>query len=144
MYVNISAYPDPDQMHALSTHSHQHTPAASSRRYGLAIGASLAWLVRIIMALCSPIAWPLGKLLDVLLGTEQHVLFRRKQLKALVDLHGEGGGMGGKLSEDEIKIITGGWVLSRDSTNPSVSTRSENLPNQASGELSGFPTGLKR
>lgn len=86
----------------------QHTPATWSRRYGLAIGASLAWLVRIIMALCSPIAWPLGKLLDVLLGTEQHVLFRRKQLKALVDLHGEGGGMGGKLSEDEIKIITGG------------------------------------
>ncbi|MEW5317714.1 MAG: hypothetical protein WDW38_008993 [Sanguina aurantia] len=86
-------------------------PQAVCSKYGLAIGASLAWLVRIIMALCSPIAWPLGKLLDVLLGTEQHVLFRRKQLKALVDLHGEGGGMGGKLSEDEIKIITGALDL---------------------------------
>lgn len=32
------------------------------------------------------------------------------QLKALVDLHGEEGGLGGKLSPDEIKVITGGWV----------------------------------
>ena len=29
------------------------------------------------------------------------------QLKALVDIHGEDKGMGGKLTKDEIKIITG-------------------------------------
>lgn len=32
---------------------------------------------------------------------------RRQQLKALVDIHGEAQGMGGKLSMDEIKVITG-------------------------------------
>jgi len=33
--------------------------------------------------------------------------FRRQQLKALVDIHGEERGMGGKLSADETKVITG-------------------------------------
>lgn len=32
---------------------------------------------------------------------------RRQQLKALVDIHGEERGMGGKLSADETKVITG-------------------------------------
>ncbi|MEW5303613.1 MAG: hypothetical protein WDW36_006288 [Sanguina aurantia] len=111
-------------------------PQAVCSKYGLAIGASLAWLVRIIMALCSPIAWPLGKLLDVLLGTEQHVLFRRKQLKALVDLHGEGGGMGGKLSEDEIKIITGALDLTSK-----VAYRSMTPPGQGHSRIPVFREG---
>ncbi len=75
------------------------------------IGARLAWFVRLLMLLCSPVAWPMGKLLDMLLGTEHHVLFRRKQLKALVDVHGEDTGLGGKLSKDEIKVITGGRMV---------------------------------
>jgi metal transporter CNNM len=45
-------------------------------RYGLVIGANLAWLVRVLMVVCSPVAWPVGKLLDWLLGPEHHVLFR--------------------------------------------------------------------
>lgn len=53
------------------------------------------------------------QLLDWMLGPEHHVLFRRQQLKALVDIHGEDKGMGGKLSPDETKVITGvrfgGW-----------------------------------
>lgn len=36
---------------------------------------------------------------------------RRAQLKALVDLHGEDTGLGGKLSADEIKVITGALDL---------------------------------
>ena len=35
----------------------------------------------------------------------------RAQLKALVDMHGEDRGLGGKLSKDEIKIITGAMDL---------------------------------
>jgi len=34
---------------------------------------------------------------------------RRQQLKALVDIHGEERGLGGKLSADETKVITGVW-----------------------------------
>lgn len=86
-------------------------PQSVCSRYGLSIGARLSWLVRLLMFLCSPIAWPLGKFLDWLLGAEHHSMFRRKQLKALVDIHGEDKGLGGKLSKDETKIITGALDL---------------------------------
>jgi metal transporter CNNM len=39
----------------------------------------------------APITWPLGKLLDCVLGHED-VVMKRKQLKAMVQLHGEGAG----------------------------------------------------
>lgn len=62
-------------------------------RYGVAIGSTLAPLVRVLMVLCSPITWPLGKLLDCILGHE-NVTMKRQQLKAMVQLHGEGAGEG--------------------------------------------------
>jgi hypothetical protein len=44
---------------------------------------------------CSPITWPLGKLLDRVLGHEE-ITMKRRELKAMVQLHGEGaGGRGG-------------------------------------------------
>ncbi|KAG1681362.1 hypothetical protein FOA52_007410 [Chlamydomonas sp. UWO 241] len=86
-------------------------PQSLCTKYGLAIGASLSWLVRLLMVICCPIAWPVGRMLDWLLGSDHHSLFRRKQLKALVDMHGEDKGMGGKLSKDETRIITGALDL---------------------------------
>jgi hypothetical protein len=41
------------------------------------------------------------------LGKEEGMLFRRPQLKALVDIHGAQGGHGGDLSTDETTIISG-------------------------------------
>ncbi|GAX78353.1 hypothetical protein CEUSTIGMA_g5795.t1 [Chlamydomonas eustigma] len=86
-------------------------PQSICTKYGLLIGARLAWFVRFLMFICGPIAWPVGKLLDVLLGSDHYSMFRRTQLKALVDIHGEDKGLGGKLSRDEIKIITGAMDL---------------------------------
>jgi metal transporter CNNM len=57
----------------------------------VAIGSALAPLVRVLMLLCSPITWPLGKLLDLVLGHE-NVAMKRQQLKAMVQLHGEHAG----------------------------------------------------
>ncbi|GBG00143.1 hypothetical protein Rsub_12834 [Raphidocelis subcapitata] len=86
-------------------------PQAVCSRYGLMIGASAAWFVRLLMFLCAPLAWPIGKLLDVLLGGEHTALFRRAQLKALVGLHAEEEGLGGTLSVDEISVICGALDL---------------------------------
>jgi metal transporter CNNM len=87
-------------------------PQAVCARHGLSVGAAAAWLVRLLMLLCSPVAWPIGRLLDVLLGGEQKALFRgRAQLKALVDVHGADEGMGGTLSADEVRIIRGALDL---------------------------------
>ncbi|KAI8471248.1 MAG: hypothetical protein J3K34DRAFT_520738 [Monoraphidium minutum] len=86
-------------------------PQALCSRYGLQIGASSAWFVRLLMMLAAPLAWPVGKLLDFLLGGEHTALFRRAQLKALVGLHAEEEGLGGTLSVDEIAIISGALDL---------------------------------
>jgi len=86
-------------------------PQSICTRYGLQIGARMAWFVRMLMWVAKPVVWPIAKLLDFLLGAENHSLFRRKQLKALVDIHAEDTGMGGKLTTDEIKVITGALDL---------------------------------
>jgi hypothetical protein len=49
--------------------------AHAVRLLWIQVGASSAWFVRILMVLCSPIAWPIGKLLDFLLGHDQSVRY---------------------------------------------------------------------
>ncbi|KAL5713742.1 DUF21 domain-containing protein [Ranunculus cassubicifolius] len=85
-------------------------PQAICTRYGLAVGANFVWLVRILMIVCFPIAYPIGKVLDLVLG-HNDALFRRAQLKALVSIHGLEAGKGGDLSHDETTIISGALDL---------------------------------
>ncbi|KAK9672045.1 hypothetical protein RND81_12G072400 [Saponaria officinalis] len=85
-------------------------PQAICSRYGLAVGANFVWLVRILMIVCYPIAYPIGKVLDYLLGHNE-ALFRRAQLKALVSIHGMEAGKGGELTHDETTIISGALDL---------------------------------
>ncbi|KAL7602357.1 hypothetical protein Lser_V15G23428 [Lactuca serriola] len=85
-------------------------PQAVCTRYGLAIGSSFIWLVRVLMIVCYPIAYPIGKMLDLVLG-HNDALFRRAQLKALVSIHGQEAGKGGELTHDETTIISGALDL---------------------------------
>nr|KJB28287.1 hypothetical protein B456_005G040600 [Gossypium raimondii] len=85
-------------------------PQALCTRYGLAIGANLSGLVRVLMILCFPIAYPVGKVLDWMLGHNE-ALFRRAQLKALVSIHSQEAGKGGELTHDETTIISGALDL---------------------------------
>jgi metal transporter CNNM len=86
------------------------------KRYGLQVGAFFAHAVRLTMVLTAPISWPIGKLLDYILG-EETALFRRAEFRALVSLHGEvgGGGEGGetRLTEDEVQIMQGAMDLTQ-------------------------------
>lgn len=86
-------------------------PQAICSHYGLAIGAWTAWFVRFLMYATAIISWPISKLLDYLLGAENTALFRRGQLKALVDLHSETEGLGGQLAAEEINVIRGALDL---------------------------------
>ncbi|XP_042413391.1 DUF21 domain-containing protein At4g14240-like [Zingiber officinale] len=86
-------------------------PQAICTRYGLAVGANLVWLVRILMIMCYPIAYPVGKILDCALGHNESALFRRAQLKALVSIHSKEAGKGGELTHDETTIISGALDL---------------------------------
>ncbi|KAI8522855.1 hypothetical protein RHMOL_Rhmol13G0029200 [Rhododendron molle] len=85
-------------------------PQAICSRYGLAVGANFLWLVRVLMIICYPIAYPIGKVLDAVLGHDDS-LFRRAQLKALVSIHGKEAGKGGELTHDETTIISGALDL---------------------------------
>ncbi|PIA44784.1 hypothetical protein AQUCO_01700405v1 [Aquilegia coerulea] len=85
-------------------------PQAICTRYGLAVGANFVWLVRILMIICYPIAYPIGKVLDWVLG-HNDALFRRAQLKALVTIHSKEAGKGGELTHDETTIISGALDL---------------------------------
>ncbi|KAK9281138.1 hypothetical protein L1049_004031 [Liquidambar formosana] len=85
-------------------------PQAICTRYGLAVGANFVWLVRILMIICYPIAYPIGKVLDCVLG-HNDALFRRAQLKALVSIHSQEAGKGGELTHDETTIISGALDL---------------------------------
>ena len=85
-------------------------PQALCSRFGLAIGAYCANAVRVLMFATAPVSWPIARLLDVALGSERTALFRRGQLKALVDLHSAA--EGGHLSADECLVIRGALDLS--------------------------------
>ncbi|KAJ0979634.1 hypothetical protein J5N97_015108 [Dioscorea zingiberensis] len=86
-------------------------PQAICTRYGLAVGANFVWLVRVLMVVCYPIAYPIGKILDCVLGHNESALFRRAQLKALVSIHSKEAGKGGELTHDETTIISGALDL---------------------------------
>jgi len=81
-------------------------PQSICKRFGLGVGYWARHLVWVLLFVALPISWPLGRLLDRLLG-EEEVLFRRAQLKALVDIHGHSEGHGGDLTTDETTIISG-------------------------------------
>ncbi|XP_022858810.1 DUF21 domain-containing protein At4g14240-like isoform X2 [Olea europaea var. sylvestris] len=85
-------------------------PQAICSKYGLAVSANFLWLVRILMIICYPIAYPIGKILDSILG-HNDALFRRPQLKALVSIHSQEAGKGGELTHDETTIISGALDL---------------------------------
>lgn len=86
-------------------------PQSICSRYGLAIGATLSPVVRVLVVICSLVAFPISKLLDFLLG-HQVALFCRAELKTLVDLNGNEAGKGGEMTHDETTIIAGALELS--------------------------------
>ncbi|XP_041991181.1 DUF21 domain-containing protein At2g14520-like isoform X1 [Salvia splendens] len=90
-------------------------PQSVCSRHGLAIGATVAPVVRVLVWICFPVAYPISKLLDALLGHRHRALFRRAELKTLVNLHGNEAGKGGELTHDETTIIAGALEL-RDKT----------------------------
>lgn len=63
-------------------------PQAVCSHAGLAIGAKCTRFVQALMYLEAPIAWPIAKLLDSLLGSQHGTMYRKIELKTLVGLHG--------------------------------------------------------
>ncbi|KAL5157159.1 DUF21 domain-containing protein [Glycine soja] len=100
-------------------------PQSICSRYGLAIGATVAPFVRVLVWICFPVAYPISKLLDYLLGHRHEALFRRAELKTLVNLHGNEAGKGGELTHDETTIIAGALELSEKTASDAMTPITE-------------------
>ncbi|KAF8168562.1 hypothetical protein B0H34DRAFT_646383 [Crassisporium funariophilum] len=79
-------------------------PQAVSVHYGLSIGAKCVPLVLGMMYLLAPIAWPIAKLLDWVLGTHDHHTYKKAELKSFLQFHRTGDE---PLRDDEITILNG-------------------------------------
>ncbi|KXS15262.1 DUF21-domain-containing protein [Gonapodya prolifera JEL478] len=84
-------------------------PASVIPRFGLAFGAAFTWPVTVLMYILYPLVWPIGRLLDWVIGENEQTSYERKELKALVGLHGTG--QLGDLRTDEITVISGALDL---------------------------------
>jgi len=79
-------------------------PQAASVRYGLSIGARCAPIVLALMYLFAPIAWPIAKLLDHVLGKNDVHTYKKAELKSFLQFHRTGEE---PLRDDEISILNG-------------------------------------
>lgn len=86
-------------------------PQSVCSRYGLLIGASMAWPVRILIFLAFPIAWPIAKLLEYILGAHHGIIYRRSELRELIKMHAAGGEGGGDLDFDTVTMAQGALDL---------------------------------
>ncbi|XP_059459979.1 DUF21 domain-containing protein At5g52790-like [Corylus avellana] len=100
-------------------------PQSVCSRYGLSVGAKLSFLVRLLVLVFFPIAYPISKLLDWLLGKGHSALLGRTELKTLVDMHGIKAGKGGELTHDETTIITGALDMTQKTAKDAMTPISE-------------------
>lgn len=66
----------------------------------------MAPCVLVLMYVMSPVAWPVAKLLDRLLGEDHGTIYKKAGLKTLVTLHRTLGEAGEQLTSDEVTIIS--------------------------------------
>ncbi|KAG8645741.1 hypothetical protein MANES_10G089500v8 [Manihot esculenta] len=100
-------------------------PQSVCSRHGLAIGAKVVPFVRVLVWICFPFAYPISKLLDYMLGHGHVALFRRAELKTLVNFHGNEAGKGGELTHAETTIIAGALELTEKTVGDAMTPISE-------------------
>ncbi|KAF8191972.1 hypothetical protein K438DRAFT_873305 [Mycena galopus ATCC 62051] len=79
-------------------------PQAVSVRYGLSIGAACAPFVLGLMYLLAPVAYPIARLLDAVLGANEAHTYKKAELKSFLQFHRTGEE---PLRDDEISILNG-------------------------------------
>ncbi|KAJ3798236.1 DUF21-domain-containing protein [Lentinula aff. detonsa] len=82
--------------------SHRIIPQAVCVRYGLSIGAKCVPFVLALMWILAPVAYPIAKILDYALGTNEAHMYKKSQLKSFLQLHRTGAE---PLQEEEVGIL---------------------------------------
>ncbi|KAL5210208.1 hypothetical protein ABZP36_005831 [Zizania latifolia] len=117
-------------------------PQAICTRYGLTVGAKAAPVVRILLIVFFPVAYPISKLLDSVLGKGHVALMRRAELKTLVDMHGNEAGKGGELTHDETTIITGALEMTQKTAKDAMTPISETFSLDINAKLDLHTMGM--
>ncbi|XP_020594279.1 DUF21 domain-containing protein At1g47330-like [Phalaenopsis equestris] len=117
-------------------------PQSVCSRYGLSVGARTAGIVRVLLLVFFPIAYPISKLLDWLLGKGHYALLRRAELRTLVDMHGNEAGKGGELTHDETTIITGALDLTQKTAKDAMTPISDTFSLDINAKLDMHTMGL--
>ncbi|KAK1272889.1 DUF21 domain-containing protein [Acorus gramineus] len=117
-------------------------PQSVCSRYGLSVGAKMVGIVRLLKLVLFPVAYPISKLLDWLLGKGHVALMRRAELKTLVDMHGNAAGKGGELTDDETTIITGALDMTQKTAKDAMTTISETFSLDINAKLDMHTMGL--
>ncbi|KAL8287495.1 hypothetical protein RQP46_003353 [Phenoliferia psychrophenolica] len=80
-------------------------PQSVCSRFGLAIGSAMVTPVRVMIYCFYIVSWPVARLLEYLLGAHSGVVYRRAELKELINMHSDATGHGGDLQQDTITIV---------------------------------------
>ncbi|KAG1792793.1 uncharacterized protein HD556DRAFT_1378103 [Suillus plorans] len=80
-------------------------PQSLCTRHGLYFGAQMAGFTRVLICLLGVLAWPIAKLLELVLGPHHGIMYRRGELKELIALHSSMSSLGGDLKSDTVTII---------------------------------------
>ncbi|KAF7428473.1 hypothetical protein PC9H_007697 [Pleurotus ostreatus] len=80
-------------------------PQSLFTRYGLYLGAKFATLTKCLIYALGIISWPTAKLLEFVLGSHHGIIYRRAELKELINMHAEMMHHGGDLASDTVTII---------------------------------------
>jgi len=97
-------------------------PQAICSRHGLAVGANTILLTKFFMIVTAPLAFPISKILDKILGAEIGTVYNRERLMELIKVTDKYT----DLEKDEVNIVTGALVL-KQKTVREVMTRIEDV-----------------
>ncbi|KAJ5727154.1 hypothetical protein N7493_004974 [Penicillium malachiteum] len=86
-------------------------PQSICARHSLTIGAYMVPCASLFMYILGPVSWPIGKLLDKLVGDSHATGYKRSQLKTLFSLHKSMGKSEDRLNQDEVKVVHGALGL---------------------------------
>jgi len=68
-------------------------PQAVCSRYALYVGSKVIFLVRLLIFVIAPLAWPISKVLDWVLGDELGLFYTNRELRNLVEVHTKEGNL---------------------------------------------------
>lgn len=85
-------------------------PQAVISRYALWFGAKTIWFTKVMIFISYPIAWPIAKILDVMLGSELPTVYSKKELMEIISEHEDS--EHSPIDADEERIVHGALQFS--------------------------------